>query len=372
MSVHLDPKFLIFLDSETTGLDPKKTNIVEIALKILNQTTGEEVERYQAVVKLSEEQWEQASPYALKVNGFTWERVCEEGKEVKTIRNDINDLFESLSISNYNARFYCQNPTFDRSFYSEHLFTVEEQKSNKQPLRWLDLCSAHQALSIKRAQEKPVPFFPSISYSKDGIAKQLGLPPEEKPHGAMNGVDHLISCYRRDVGFEQWEGEDKLTLEPLKESEQHHLIFMSSEWEGKKVTKIEIAIVDMASGKLKAEIGSQIKEDASLEELAKDVAEIFEKNAIHKCTSHFYCHDSVEGCKNRAIFDRLFSDEQQRERKYPYHWNDLASANHALSTREAHKEKSPLPGFPNSSEERGIEKLIEGYRETVGYLSEER
>jgi DNA polymerase-3 subunit epsilon/oligoribonuclease len=38
-------------------------------------------------------------------------------------------------------------------------------------------------------------------FSKDQIAKSLNLPPEEKPHKAINGVNHLILCYKHLVGF---------------------------------------------------------------------------------------------------------------------------------------------------------------------------
>jgi DNA polymerase-3 subunit epsilon/oligoribonuclease len=34
-----------------------------------------------------------------------------------------------------------------------------------------------------------------ISLSKDSIARDLGLEPEDKPHRAMQGVKHLVKCY---------------------------------------------------------------------------------------------------------------------------------------------------------------------------------
>ena len=38
-------------------------------------------------------------------------------------------------------------------------------------------------------------------FSKDLIATQHNLPSEKKPHRALNGVDHLILCYKTVVGF---------------------------------------------------------------------------------------------------------------------------------------------------------------------------
>ena len=40
-----------------------------------------------------------------------------------------------------------------------------------------------------------------IPFSKDGIAQHEGLPLEERPHKAMNGVDHLLLLFTKIVGF---------------------------------------------------------------------------------------------------------------------------------------------------------------------------
>ena len=41
----------------------------------------------------------------------------------------------------------------------------------------------------------------SFSFSKDAIAEKLNLKEEEKPHRALNGVNHLILCYEKLIGF---------------------------------------------------------------------------------------------------------------------------------------------------------------------------
>lgn len=65
------------------------------------------------------------------------------------------------------------------------------------PYHWLDLASMywmviHEEGSIKDAE---------ISVSKDSIARRLNLPVEEKPHRAINGVQHLIECYRALIQY---------------------------------------------------------------------------------------------------------------------------------------------------------------------------
>ena len=35
----------------------------------------------------------------------------------------------------------------------------------------------------------------TVNLSKNTIARHYGMPPEEMPHCAINGVNHLIDCY---------------------------------------------------------------------------------------------------------------------------------------------------------------------------------
>ena len=55
----------------------------------------------------------------------------------------------------------------------------------------------HFALCIKNK-------YPFAGFSKDKIAKSLNLPEEKKPHKAMRGVDHLLLCYEKTVGFKDF------------------------------------------------------------------------------------------------------------------------------------------------------------------------
>ena len=52
----------IFLDTETTGLDPFIHRLLEIAFKVVDISTGYEKLTYQAIVKQSLEVWDQRDP----------------------------------------------------------------------------------------------------------------------------------------------------------------------------------------------------------------------------------------------------------------------------------------------------------------------
>ncbi len=189
----------IFLDSETNGLNFHKHKLVELAFKILDVETGELKGSFHAMIAMSKEEWHLSDPESLKVNGFTWEEVSQgERKEVAAAQ--VKALFTSLNIKRGSAVFICQNPSFDRAFFSQ-LIDGDEQEHLRWPYHWLDLASMYWAEAIRGGRESRCNFPWETGYSKDKIAVTYQLEREKQPHRAMNGVDHLILCYKSVVGF---------------------------------------------------------------------------------------------------------------------------------------------------------------------------
>lgn len=193
----------IFLDSETNGLNAKIHKLVEIAFQIVDLSSGLVKEKYQTIVAQDFTSWEKSDPASLKVNGFTWEEVSK-GKPLREASQEIIDCFASHGIIRKKAVFICQNPSFDRVFFSQ-IVETETQEMMKWPYHWLDLASMHWALSMDRAKKAEGPLPWEIGFSKDLIASYYKLPPEQKPHRAMNGVMHLLQCYEAVVGFPKLE-----------------------------------------------------------------------------------------------------------------------------------------------------------------------
>jgi DNA polymerase-3 subunit epsilon/oligoribonuclease len=189
----------IFLDTEANGLNYKKHQVIELALKIIDIETGKEKGIYHSVVLQTLPQWEGSDPLSLEVNGFTWEEVSL-GKKTEIIAKEIIDLFALHKIQRGNAVFICQNPSFDRAFFAQ-IIDPDLQEKLLWPYHWLDLASMYwaKALTKKQTEANKMPWVTGLS--KDKIAKVYKLPPEENPHRAMNGVDHLILCYEAIVGF---------------------------------------------------------------------------------------------------------------------------------------------------------------------------
>lgn len=191
----------IFLDIETTGLNPFKHVPIEVAFTILNLSSGHLIAHYSSVIKQSREIWDQRDTNSIEVNGFTWEEVTN-GKEPNIVGQEITSLLSSLNgIQRGSAVFICQNPSFDRSFFNQ-LVDVYTQESLNWPYHWLDFASMYWALHVSQLRQLSISFPEKISLSKNDIATTYNLPIEATPHRAMNGVEHLISCYQLVVGFQ--------------------------------------------------------------------------------------------------------------------------------------------------------------------------
>lgn len=189
----------IFLDSEASGLNPHRHSLLEFALKILDVTTGELKATYHAVVKLSPSEWGKSDLNSLKFNGFTWEEVSK-GKDKELVCSDVIALFNKCHIKRGEAVFICQNPSFDRAFFSQIVDPDIQEKLNW-PYHWLDLASMYWADSIQKGKRDGNVYPWKTGVSKDKIAAAKHLPTEEKPHRAENGVNHLLLCYEAIVGF---------------------------------------------------------------------------------------------------------------------------------------------------------------------------
>lgn len=188
----------IFLDLETSGLNPFKHRTFEIAFRIIDLFTGIERAAYERIVYQPLDVWLESDPNSLKITGFSID-MLRSGIPEKMISDEIIDLFISHNIVKGEAVFVCQNPSFDRPFFTQ-IIPIETQEKLRWPYHWLDFASMTWALSIKEMVQEDL-LTSKINLSKDDIARTHGLPPEESPHRAMQGVNHLLLCYRTVVGY---------------------------------------------------------------------------------------------------------------------------------------------------------------------------
>ncbi len=189
----------VFLDTETNGLNFQIHKILEIAYKIIDLSTGDVKEKYQAVVLQPIEAWEKSDPNSLRVNGFTWEEISK-GRDCRNVAEHIIDSFTKWGVLRKKAIFICQNPSFDRVFFSQ-IIDPDTQELLRWPYHWLDLASMFWALALEQTKRNEAPPPWETGVSKDLIATHYKLPIEATPHRAMNGVSHLLLCYKEIVGF---------------------------------------------------------------------------------------------------------------------------------------------------------------------------
>ena len=189
----------VFLDSETNGLNPHVHKILEIAFKIVDLKTGDVKDEYQTLILQPFDAWEKSDPESLRINGFTWDEV-KMGLSARHASQKIIDQFSKWNIRRKQAVFICQNPSFDRIFFSQ-LIDPDTQELLSWPYHWFDLASMFWAIAMDKSKHNQGPPPWELHFSKDAIAAHYQLPPEEKPHRAMNGVKHLLLCYQAVVGF---------------------------------------------------------------------------------------------------------------------------------------------------------------------------
>ena len=183
----------IFLDTETTGLNPLKHCPIDIAFKVVDLSSGKIMGSYRSIIKPTREMWDKRDLMSIEINGFTWEEVCQ-GKEREVVGKEIVATLCELHIQRSEAVFICQNPSFDRGFFNQ-LVEVYVQELLNWPYHWLDLASMYWAMRVRQSQLENEPIPQKLSFSKNEIAKNYHLPVEISPHRSMAGVNHLILCY---------------------------------------------------------------------------------------------------------------------------------------------------------------------------------
>ena len=83
-------KDILVIDTELTGLDPKKHEIIQLAAILLDKKTLKEKEVFNAYVRPSK--WKQRDPESMKVNGILWDQL-KDAPSLKKVLGDFNRMF---------------------------------------------------------------------------------------------------------------------------------------------------------------------------------------------------------------------------------------------------------------------------------------
>ena len=168
-------------DLETTGIDFKMHEIIEIGLILIDQHSFEILDSLD--LKVRPEHIETASEDALKLNGYN----ASEWK------NSIN-LKEAMEIYSHKtscALFCSHNVTFDWSFINEAFGITGVE--NKMDYHRLDVFTMSWMLLRE----------PNIAgFSLDSISLSLGLETEPIPHRAINGARKAYEVIKKILSYD--------------------------------------------------------------------------------------------------------------------------------------------------------------------------
>ncbi len=159
-------KDLIFIDTETTGLEPRIHEVIEIAIIRVNLKLGTRI-IYET--KIKPQHIETASPKALEVNGYT-EEAWAKAPYLGEIAREIVELLKDGIIVGHNV-------SFDTSMISGALKEIGIESR----------LSHHRADTITLAYEHLVPLGLE-SLSLDNIRKFLGWS-LEGAHAALKDAE---------------------------------------------------------------------------------------------------------------------------------------------------------------------------------------
>lgn len=178
---------MIVVDAEMSGLSPLKNSIVSLGAVDFAHPERQ----FYGECRI----WDGAEtdPEALAVNGFSEEQCRDINKKSET--ELINEFF--IWIQGIPDKTIAgQNVSFDAQFLNQALkrANIEWRFS----FRTLDLHALAYAEHLKEGREVPLKFEQSaLSLTK--ILGSLGLPPEPKPHIALNGAKYEAEAFSRMI-----------------------------------------------------------------------------------------------------------------------------------------------------------------------------
>ncbi len=182
----------VVLDLETSGVDPKTDDIIEVAM--IRYENGKEVERYDQLIKTGTP----LSKIITLITGITDEELNENGKEKAEVYKEIARMLKG-------AYLICHNTAFDHGFLWA--------KGIK-----LDILGLMDTIPLAQ-----ILFPQAASYSLESLSVDLGIEHVHK-HRAMGDVEATLELFRK-----LWETANDLPAPLVREIKGH---LAKASWEG--------------------------------------------------------------------------------------------------------------------------------------------
>ena len=180
------PLKILWLDVETTGLNPKENDIVQIAgIVDIDTIPGEEFNYFMQPFS-----FENISHEALNINGFTIDQLRTFEEPINVYRKLISIFEQFVDKFDRNDKMFIagQNPGFDRDFLKEWFVKNDDKYFGS----WfdyhiVDLCAFSLAFHIKGIIDLHNPKTGRISVRLTNVANAFGLE-QKTPHNALDDI----------------------------------------------------------------------------------------------------------------------------------------------------------------------------------------
>lgn len=169
-------KLISLVDLETTGLDPRTCEIIEMAVIVFDKDTFEIDATYET--KVIPRHIETADPKALLINGYR----KEDWKDAISLY----DAMAHLTLVTAGTQLLAQNVTFDWSFL------LEAALKSGMPLTF-----TRPNLDLPSIAWAKIPHEKVQSWSLRTLCAYLHVRPEDKVHRAMGGASSAFNVYRK-------------------------------------------------------------------------------------------------------------------------------------------------------------------------------
>lgn len=179
---------ILVVDLETTGLNSEKNSILQIGAVWLSGRKGE--------FFLDCRVWPGATvePEALRINGMSYERCTDT-----TLPSEQKALTAFLEwVGPGPVMLAGLNPTHDRAFLRAAYRRAYGAPLNVFPHRCLDLHSVVVAHELREMTA-----IPSQGLGTDMLYQMLEMPPEPRPHHALNGARWEAAAFELALGWGQ-------------------------------------------------------------------------------------------------------------------------------------------------------------------------
>ena len=165
---------LVFVDIETTGLDARVHEIIEIACLVVDPKTLEVTGQYHA--RVQPEHIETADPKALEINGYS-EEVWRDARPIGQALQEINELSPGAMFAGWNVGF-------DKEFIEKA--AREKEMLLRYDYHWIDVMPM---VYDRLFQDKRIG---SLSLAQ--VCEALGIS-LEKAHTATQDITATLAVY---------------------------------------------------------------------------------------------------------------------------------------------------------------------------------